>query len=105
MVNKPRPVVVDVLDFIGRRGLSLDDLIQIGGENLRPPNPKRVEKARHVEKVWALMARLSVKFADLENAPGQHAAEPARRRRSEEVSSQVIENKDISSDTPPKSSL
>jgi hypothetical protein len=46
------------------------------------------------------MARLSVKFADLEQAAGQHTAEPVRRRRGEGVSSQVIENKEISGDTP-----
>ena len=103
MINyqqRPRAAVIEIFDSMARRGLALDDLIQIGGEDLRPPNPKRVEKARHVEKVWALMARLSVKFAELEQAPGQHTTEPARRRRGEELFSEVIENKEISGDTP-----
>ena len=64
--QRPRQAVVEVFDFMARRGLALADLIRIGGEDLRPPNPKQVEKARHVEKTWALMARLSVKFAELE---------------------------------------
>src|SRR6516165_218338 len=72
--QKPRQAVVEVLDLMRKRGLSLDDLIQVGGEDLKSPNPKRVKKAHYVEKAWALMARLSVKFADLEQAP-----KPARR--------------------------
>ena len=96
---KPAPAVIEIFDFMRKRGLSLDDLIQVGGEDLKSSNPKRVEKARHVEKAWASMARLSVKFADLEQAAGQHTAEPARRRRGEEVISEVIENKEISGDT------
>ena len=92
--------VAEIFDLMRKYGLTLDDLIQLGGEDLKSSNPKRVEKARRVEKCWELMARLSVKFADLEQAAGQHTAEPARRRRGEGESSQVIENKEISSDTP-----
>jgi hypothetical protein len=67
---------------------------------LKSSNLKHVEKARHVEKAWALMARLSVKFAELEQAPGQSPTKPSRRRRGEELFSEVIENKEISGDTP-----
>ena len=98
--QKPRQAVVEVLDLMRKRGLSLDDLIQVGGEDLKSSNPKRVEKARHVEKAWASMARLSVKFADLEQAAGQHTAEPARRRRGGEPFLEVIGNKEISGGTP-----
>jgi hypothetical protein len=98
--QRPRTAVIEIFDSMARRGLALDDLIQIGGEDLRPPNPKRVEKARHVEKVWALMARLLVKFAELEQAPGQSPTKPARRRRGEAPFSEVVENKEISGDTP-----
>ena len=85
---------------MAKRGLVLNDLIQVGGEDLRSSNPKHAEKAHCVEKCWSLMARLSVKFAELEQAPGQFPTKPARRRPGEEVSSQVIENKEISSDAP-----
>jgi hypothetical protein len=85
--QRPRAAVIEIFEFMAKRGLALDDLIRIGGEDLRPPNPKQVEKA--VEKVWALMARYSVKFADLEGAPGQSPTKPARRRRHERQSSQV----------------
>jgi hypothetical protein len=95
--QKPRQAVVEIFDFMCKRGLSLDDLIQVGGE---PSNPKHVEKARRVEKCWELMARLSVKFADLEQVPGQPSTKPARRRRGEGSFSQVVENKEISSDAP-----
>jgi hypothetical protein len=66
--QRPRQAVIEILDMLRLRGLALDDLIHIGGEDLESSNPKRVEKARHVEKCWALMARLSVKFTDLEVA-------------------------------------
>ena len=97
--QKPRQAVVEIFDFMRQRGLALDDLIQVSGEDLKSPNPKHVEKTRRVEKCWELMARLSVKFADLEQAPGQPSTKPARRRRDEGVFSHVIENKEISSDT------
>jgi hypothetical protein len=92
--------VAEIFDLMRKYGLALDDLIQIGGEDLKSSNPKRVEKARHVEKAWALMARLSAKFADLEQAPGQPPTKPARRRPGEELFSEVIENKEISDDAP-----
>jgi hypothetical protein len=66
--QKPRQAVVEILNFMRKLGLTLNDLIQIGGEDLKLSNPKRVEKARRVEKCWSLMARLSVCFADLEQA-------------------------------------
>jgi hypothetical protein len=66
--QKPSAAVVEILDFMRTRGLTLDDLIQIGGEDFRS-TPTRIEKARRVEKCWSLMARLSVKFTGLEQAP------------------------------------
>ena len=44
-------------------GVRSGGLTQIGGEDFKS-TPKRIEKARRVEKCWSLMARLSVKFAD-----------------------------------------
>jgi hypothetical protein len=96
--QKPRQAVVEIFDLMRKCGLALNDLIQIGGEDLKSSNPKHVETARRVEKCWELMTRLSVKFADLEQAPSQPSTKPARRRRDEGVFSQVIENKEISSD-------
>jgi hypothetical protein len=90
--------VAEIFDLMRKYGLALDDLIQIGGQDLKSPNPKQVAKAHHVEKTWALKARLSVKFADLEQAPGQ--PKPVRRRPGEELFSEIIENKEISGDTP-----
>jgi hypothetical protein len=71
--------VAEIFDLMRKYGVTLNDLTQIGGEDLKSSNPKRVEKARHVEKCWSLMARLSVKFADLEQAPGQPPTKPARK--------------------------
>ena len=98
--QKPRQAVVEIFDLMRKRGLVLDDLVEIGGQDLASSNPKQVAKARSVEKTWALMARLAVKFTDLEQAPGQPTTKPARRRRGEELFSQVIENKEILTDRP-----
>jgi hypothetical protein len=94
--QRPRQAVVEIFDFMRKRGLTLNDLIQIGGEDFRSPSPMRREKARRVEKCWSLMARLSVKFADLEAAPPPTPDKPARTRRGEGVFSEVVENKEIS---------
>ena len=94
--QKPRQAVVEILDFMRKRGLTLNDLIQIGGEDFTSPSPMRKEKARRVEKCWSLMARLSVKFADLEQAPNNPPTRPSRRRRGEGHFSQVIEKAGVS---------
>src|SRR6516225_9311706 len=96
VLQKPRQAVVEILDFMRKRGLTLNDLIQIGGEDFRSSSPTRKEKARRVEKCWHLMARLSVKFADLEAAPPSIPDKPVRTRRGEGVFSEVVENKEIS---------
>jgi hypothetical protein len=90
--QKPRQAVVEILDFMRRNRFVLDDLIQVGGEDFGSASPKRIEKARRVEKCWGLMARLSVKFADLEQAPRSEPDKPARRRRGEGHFSEAIEN-------------
>ena len=63
--QKRMKAVVEVLDFMRKRGLTHNDLIQISGEDFRSASPTRKEKARRVEKCWSLMARLSVCFTDL----------------------------------------
>ena len=75
--------VAEIFDLMRKRGLVLDDLIEIGGQDLCS-STKQVAKAHSVEKTWALMARLSVKFADLEQAPdnprlNRHEGDVARR--------------------------
>ena len=90
--------VAEIFGLMRKRGLALVDLLEIGGQDLSS-NPKQVAKAHSVEKIWALMARLAVKFIDLEQAPGQPPTKPARRRRGEVLFSELIENKEISSDT------
>jgi hypothetical protein len=90
--QKPRQAVVEILDFMRKRGLTLDDLIEVGGAELKSANPKTREKARRVEKCWSLMAKLGVKFTDLENSPAPIPDKPVRRRRGDGHFSQVIEN-------------
>jgi hypothetical protein len=70
-----------VCDFMRRHRLSLDDLIDIGGEDLCSSDPGRTGKARCVEKCWGLMARLGVKPIDLQDTAGQSPDSSARRQR------------------------
>jgi hypothetical protein len=51
--QKPRQAVVEILDCMGRNRVALDDLIQVGGEDFGSASPKRIEKARRVEKYWS----------------------------------------------------
>jgi hypothetical protein len=97
-MQRPVPKVAEVLAFIAKHKLSLADLIEVGGESL---SSRDVEKARRVANSWALMARLNVKFADLEQALPNTPTRPSRGRRGEGHFSESIENKeDFATDTP-----
>ena len=69
--------VAEVLEFMRKRRLKLNDLIDIGGEDLRSPDKGRAGKARCVEKTWELMARLGVKYADIEQSERSSQSVPA----------------------------
>ena len=92
--------VVEIFEFMRKRGLSLEELIEIGGEDLKSSNPKKVEKAKRVEKCWSLMAKLGVKYADLENSPSNHPTKSVRRRRGEGHFLEVPEITDVSGISP-----
>jgi hypothetical protein len=53
--------------FMRKRKITVEDLINIGGEDLQSPDFNKAERARHVGQCWQLMARLSIHFADLEH--------------------------------------
>jgi hypothetical protein len=63
-----------VAEFMRNKKLTLDDLANIGGAELKSSDRKLAEKARRVEACWALMARLGAKFAHIE-----HLEDAARR--------------------------
>jgi hypothetical protein len=88
--------VAEVFGYMRKHKLTLDDLINIGGEDFRSSSVKRVERARRVESCWSLMARLGIKFADLEGEPSQHTAKPVRRRRGEAHFLQALETTSVS---------
>jgi hypothetical protein len=67
-------VIAQVLDYMRRHKLTADDLVEVGGEDLRSRSQRIRRKVLHVEKCWALMARHGVKHTDL-------APKAARRRR------------------------
>jgi hypothetical protein len=50
--------------FMRKHKLALEDLIDIGGEGS--------ERARYVSRCWQMMARLSIRFADLEHEHADH---------------------------------
>jgi hypothetical protein len=58
--------VSEVADFMQKRRLQLTDLTDIGGE--KSTDAKRAEKARRVSACWELMARLGVKYCDIEHS-------------------------------------
>jgi hypothetical protein len=87
--------VQQVLDLLDRYDLTPQDLIKIGGEDLRPGSKLR-SRARRVEKCWEMMARLGVKHTDIsadETAPlpRPRPEKRARRRRGEREIPQGIE--------------
>jgi hypothetical protein len=94
--------VAQVFAYLHRHRIALDDLIDIGGDELKAPNAVRRECARRVEQCWSLIARLRVDFAALTGAAPQHPVKPSRRRRGEGVCSQAIENTDVSGVDPPQ---
>jgi hypothetical protein len=55
-----------VFALLHRYRLTVEELTEIGGADLKSPDPARAGKARCVEKAWALMARLGVKHVDIE---------------------------------------
>src|SRR5262249_36760069 len=63
--------VEQVFEYMRARKLSLDDLIEIGGEDLRSPKPAIVSRARAVERCWELLARLGLKYADLAHSEAE----------------------------------
>jgi hypothetical protein len=83
--------VAEVAAWMRRWGLSVNDLIEIGGEDLRAGNPIRVEKARRVERCWSLMAKLGVDFRDFEDLALLTPDKSAPRRRHRVESLQPIE--------------
>jgi hypothetical protein len=56
--------VAQVAEFMRKRKITTEDLISFGGEDL-----KSSDKARRVEKAWALMARLGLWYADVGGEP------------------------------------
>jgi hypothetical protein len=56
----------EVFARMRKNKLTLADLTDIGGEDLKSPEPKLVEKARAVGRTWALIARIGLTYVELE---------------------------------------
>jgi hypothetical protein len=83
--------IANVLGYMRKSGLSLDDLTEIGGEDLKSTNPPRAEKARRVERCWALIAQRGIKFDDLADAVGKSPDFLARRPRHRRPTKQPVD--------------
>jgi hypothetical protein len=64
-IKEHERATAEVRSFMHRRKITTADLIEVGGEDLSSPNFSKVERARHVEQCWQMMARLAVSFLDL----------------------------------------
>jgi hypothetical protein len=58
--------------FMRRHKLAPADLIEVGGEDSSSPDSGKAERARHVGQCWQMMARLSIRFADLDHEYADH---------------------------------
>jgi hypothetical protein len=57
-----------VSEFMRKHKLSIADLIEIGGEDLKSPDRKCAHKVRRVADAWKLIAQLGISYVVLENA-------------------------------------
>ena len=84
--RNPREQVIEpVLEFMRRHRLGLDDLTDIGGEDLKSPIPTQRAMAARVSRCWELIARKGVNFAELAAAAGQCPL----RRHEDDVATQI----------------
>jgi hypothetical protein len=67
-IESKSQAVNQVLDFMHQRRLSPDDLINLGGAELKSKSAAIRAKANSVDKCWSLMASLGIKHVDLEPA-------------------------------------
>jgi hypothetical protein len=90
-------------DYMRRHRVTLADLIEVGGADLKSRDSKRAEQARRVGKTWELIAQLGLTYTALES--GHHAnsatatlsipEKRSRRRRGEGHFLQVPENAQV----------
>src|SRR5262245_2360037 len=102
-------VIEQVLALMSRLKISLENLVEVGGEDLKSSDPGRAGKARCVERGWALMARLGVKHSGLESALSREFSaaavpEPAirpRRRRGRTPIQKTTQNQGVNKNQAP----
>jgi hypothetical protein len=92
--------VAEVFAYLKRYGITRDELINIGSEDLNSPDVGLVAKAQRVEKCWSLVAELKLVFADLEGAAGQSYVERPQRRRGERSSPKTLSDQAFSTSDP-----
>jgi hypothetical protein len=100
-MRAPAPNIAVVLAFMSEHGLQLDDLVNVGGEDLNSSNPIRRQMARRVSRCWEIMAREKADFAQLEAAIGSMPTAESRRPRHRLGFAQATDNAGKSRSGPP----
>ena len=78
--ERERAVAIErVTEYLRRHHLEPDDLLKLGGEDLADPDVRVRDRARSVERAWALLAELGLRFEILELHRGRGPAEDDRR--------------------------
>lgn len=98
--------VTEVFAYMRKHKLSMAELIEIGGQDLRSKNPGRAGKARAVSRCWELIAQLHLDYAALERCchenfpsqPSQHTTptQPRQRHRKSNPKGQANQQLDHS---------
>jgi len=59
--------IEEVLAFMQKHKLTIADLIECCGSQLKSPNRRIADRARRIDRCWDLMARTGVRYANLED--------------------------------------
>ena len=72
---------LEIFQLLHHYGLQLNDLYEIGGEDLRSSQARERERARRAEQMWAAIAKLELTWEDLE----EFASQPFNRSLIENI--------------------
>jgi hypothetical protein len=63
----PNAVIDEISSTMRRHRLTLEDLAELGGRDLRHPDPAIREKARAVSRIWDRLAALGVTYDEIDS--------------------------------------
>jgi hypothetical protein len=62
----PNASIDEISSTMRRYRLTLEDLVELGGRDLRDPDPAIREKARAVARIWRRLAALGVTYDEID---------------------------------------